>query len=103
MKLCVTNEFGKLKSVLIADAITYFDHVAINDNQSLYYKLSPPVKDLLLEQQRVFFKTLEANGVELIFSTPLFDCPDQLNTRDPSFVIGNIFFVSAMKESLRAS
>jgi len=101
MKLCVTNEFGRLKKVLVADAITYFDHAAINDNQSLYYKLSPPVKALLLEQQKTFFKVLEDNGVELIFATPMYDCPDQLNTRDPSFVIGDTFFVSAMKESLR--
>lgn len=102
MKLCVTNEFGRLKKVLVADAITYYDHAAINDNQSLYYKLSPPVKELLLEQQKTFFKVLEDNGVELIFATPMYNCPDQLNTRDPSFVVGDTFFVSAMKESLRA-
>lgn len=101
MKLHVKNEFGNLRKVLVADAITYFEHPAINDNQSLYYKISPPSKELLIRQQRLFFEALNANGVDLIYSQPLFDCPDQLNTRDPSFVIGNKLFVSSMKESLR--
>lgn len=101
MELSVYNEYGKLKDVIVADVSTYFDHEAINDNQSLYYKTNPPNKELMIKQQREFFDVLRREGINLIFSKPLFDCPDQLNTRDPSFVIGDMFFVSSMKESLR--
>lgn len=97
----VTNEYGTLKSVLVATANNYFDHDPINDNQTIYYKKSPPDKKKLLLQQEAFFDVLRKHNVSLVFSKSLDDCPDQLNTRDPSFVIGNTFFVSSMKESLR--
>jgi len=57
----------------------------------------------MVEQQMKFFDVLEETGAKLIHTTPLWDCPDQLNTRDPSFVIGNTFFVSSMKETLRVN
>ena len=101
MRIKINDEFSKLKTVIVASAETYYDHDAINNNQLLYYQESPPSKKLLIEQQKRFFEILDVNGVELLFSTPLMDCPDQLNTRDPSFCIGNTFFISAMKESLR--
>lgn len=97
----VNNEFGTLKSVLVARADTYYDHEPINDNQTIYYKKSPPDKAKLLLQQKNFFEVMSQNGICLVFADALADCPDQLNTRDPSFVIGNTFFVSSMKESLR--
>lgn len=101
MQINVNDEFSVLKKVIVASAETYFDHEAINDNQSYYYKYFPPSKDLLLKQQDQFFQTLDQNNIELIFASPLYDCPDQMNTRDPSFCIGNIMFISSMKESIR--
>ena len=103
MQINVNDEYSTLKSVIVASAKTYFDHEAINDNQAYYYQISPPSKELLLKQQDVFFQTLYNHGVELIFASPLNECPDQMNTRDPSFCIGNKIFISSMKESIRAS
>ncbi len=101
MKVNIQNEFSKLKSVIVASAKTYFDHEAINDNQTFYYRMSPPSKELLLKQQDVFFETLLKNNINLLFSDPIEGCPDQHNTRDPSFCIGEILFISSMKENLR--
>ena len=57
----VNNEFGTLKSVLVARADTYYDHVPINDNQTIYYKKSPPDKAKLLLQQKSFFEVMRQN------------------------------------------
>lgn len=101
IKVNVDSEYYALHNVIVASAETYFDHIAINNNQELYYKKNPPIKELLVEQQKHFFDLLYKSDVNLVFSNPLNDCPDQLNTRDPSFSIGNTFFVSSMKESIR--
>lgn len=102
MNLQINNEYSTLKKAIVASAITYYDHEAINNNQAYYYKHSSPSKSLLIEQQKVFFDVLDTNGVELLFAEEKGNCPDQLNTRDPAFCIGDTLYISAMKEPLRA-
>lgn len=100
MKVSINNEYGTLKCALVASASTYFHHSPINNNQKVYANCCPQKTDLLNEQSK-FFEVLRNLGVQLIFSQPQADCPDQHNARDASFVIGEHFFVSNMKEPLR--
>ena len=102
MFINVNNEFGTLRSVLVASAETYFKHTPINNNQAHYLKEALPEKEAIVKQQADFFNVLSSFGVSMLFSEPLYDCPEQHNSRDASFSIGNMFFVSNMKESLRS-
>lgn len=99
--LNVFTEYEQLKKVLMASVSTFQLHKPINRTQEYYYKIAPPDKSILLEEQEQFFDVLRDNGVDIILATPRNDCTNQLNTRDVAFVVGNSFVVSPMKEPIR--
>lgn len=103
LKINVKNEVNPLKIVLMASVANFKLHEPINDTQKYYYANNPPVKEKLIEQQNQFVKTLEENGVRVIWVPMREDSANQINTRDVGFSIGNTFVVSKMKEKIRSN
>ncbi len=101
MRLHVANEYGRLKKVLMAPVGNFYLHEPINSAQEYYYRHDPPLNEKLVEQQGYFAKTLEENGVEVVWARGLDSSPNQVNTRDIAFVIGETLVVSSLKEKIR--
>jgi len=99
--LQVRNEYGTLKSVLMASVDTFHLHEPINSTQEFYYKNDPPVLSKLIQEQQSFVDVLLQRDVQVIWADRREDCTNQLNTRDVAFVVGNTFVVSPMRKKER--
>lgn len=97
----VKNEYGKLKKVLMASIESFQIHDPINLTQKFYYKDNPPILRKAIIEQKRFVDTLLAHDVEIVWAEKRVDCTNQVNTRDVSFVIGDNFIISPMKEKER--
>ena len=103
IKINVKNEVDPLKVVLMARVSNFELHEPINNTQQYYYKNNPPIKEILIKQQNQFVKTLEDNGVRVVWVPMRKDSTNQINTRDVGFSIGNTFVISKMKEKIRSN
>lgn len=101
MNINIKNEYGKLKSVLMASIDNYKLHEPINMTQKYYYENNPPNIELLKQQHKKFIDTLKENNIDICFVENREDSPLQFNTRDVAFVIGSQLFVCNMKENIR--
>lgn len=101
MKVSVTNEYGTLKSVIMASVDNYTDHEPINDTQKRFFKDSRPVREKMVSEQRTFANIIEQYSAEILWADSLEGCPLQLYTRDVSFAIGNKLVISEMSAPIR--
>jgi N-dimethylarginine dimethylaminohydrolase len=107
MKINVDNEYGKLKNVLMCSASGYIenekeDPAHCNNPTSIHYSgvLKPKLKDLIREQNE-FHNTIKKHSSEIILADLVESASVQVFTRDLSFVIGDKFFISNLKEPSR--
>jgi N-dimethylarginine dimethylaminohydrolase len=101
MKININNEYGRLRSVLLASIKNFKIDEPINITQKYYYENDPPKLNLLIKQQNAFIDVLNKFNVLIHWSPEREDSPLQFNTRDVAFCIGDKFFISRMKENIR--
>ena len=97
----VDNEYGTLKSVIMASVGNYFDHEPINSTQETFFRLSRPNRDRMVNEQKMFANILKEHSVEILWADSLKECPLQVHTRDVSFAIGNKLVISEMGSPIR--
>lgn len=104
MRINVDNEYGKLKTVVVASA-NYYDpsDVALNNETIKYYVANDkaPNKELMLKEQKQFWNELEKRGINLVVADQVDGAKGQMFTRDLAFVIGDKIFVSNMRKENR--
>lgn len=104
MRINVDNEYGKLKTVVVASA-NYYDpsDVALNNETIKYYVATgkAPDKELILEEQKQFWNELEKRGINLVVADQVDGAKGQMFTRDLAFVIGDKIFISNMRKENR--
>ncbi len=104
LKLCVTSETGRLRSVIIGypDNFHQIPPEIIKETQKQYY-FGPerPTRERIMAELAGFKQTLVQHGVELFQPQPLDSVPDQLMTRDIGVVIGHTFVITQMARASR--
>ena len=101
MKVNVTNEYGTLRSTIMASVEYYYDHAPINSTQEKFFKNSRPNKDKMKKEQKEFADVLKRYSVEILWADSLENCPLQIHARDVSFAIGNKLVISEMGAPIR--
>lgn len=100
----INNEYGKLKSVVVASG-AYFDpaNLAINNATIRYYAQNgdAPTKEAIVAEQHIFWDKLKELGIEVIEAELVDGARGQMFTRDLAFVIGDKFFIANMKKENR--
>lgn len=104
MNVNINNEYGKLKSVVVASA-AYFnpDSLALNNETIKFYAENGgvPSKEDILKEQKVFWNKLRELNVNVLEAELIDGVKGQMFTRDLAFVIGNKFFISNMRKENR--
>lgn len=104
MEINITNEYDKLKSVIVASA-NYFDPntLALNNETIKYYSDNNKKidKNKILSEQDKFWTLLKKIEINILVASNVDGAKGQMFTRDLAFVIGNKFFISNMKKENR--
>ena len=104
MEINITNEYDKLKSVIVASA-NYFDPntLALNNETIKYYSDNNKKidKNKILSEQDKFWTLLKKFEINILVASNVDGAKGQMFTRDLAFVIGNKFFISNMKKENR--
>lgn len=108
IKIHIRHEFDKLQKAIVHDAsnaasLTMAEFRQLLPPQVLekHPETGPIYKERLIEQHVQYLAFLQRHGVELIFVEPQPQAFVQLFTRDPSFVVGDTFFISRMRNPRR--
>ena len=104
MEINITNEYDKLKNVIVASA-NYFDPntLALNNETVKYYADNNKKidKNKILSEQNKFWSLLKKFKIDVLVASNVDGAKGQMFTRDLAFVIGNKFFISNMKKENR--
>lgn len=95
-----TNEYGKLKQVVVVSPEYMQINEIINETQKHFLKENIVI-DKAVSQHKAFVEALEKNGSEVIHLQPSSEFNEQVFTRDIGFTIHDQFFVSSMNTDVR--
>ena len=101
LKVDVRNEYGTLRSTIMASVSNYFHHEPINSTQEKFFRRSHPDRDRMVSEQKAFADVLEKYSVEILWADTLKDRPLQVHARDASFAIGDKLVISGMRAPIR--
>jgi N-dimethylarginine dimethylaminohydrolase len=86
----------------MCSASCYHGEESSHDPSSAFYRgKQKPNPKSLIKEQNTYFDILKKYDAKILLATPTEGAFDQVFTRDPLFVIGDILFLSNMKESVR--
>ncbi|CAN7217140.1 dimethylarginine dimethylaminohydrolase family protein [Rossellomorea sp. LjRoot5] len=95
-----TNEYGKLKKVVVVSPENMQINEIINETQKHFLKENIDI-DKAVSQHNTFVEALEENGSEVIHLQPSPEFNEQVFTRDIGFTIHDQFFVASMNTDVR--
>ncbi|MEI2664460.1 dimethylarginine dimethylaminohydrolase family protein [Rossellomorea sp. LJF3] len=95
-----TNEYGKLKKVVVVSPENMRINEIINETQKHFLKENIDI-DKAVSQHKAFVEELEENGSEVIHLQPSPEFNEQVFTRDIGFTIHDQFFVASMNTDVR--
>ncbi|MCC5801988.1 dimethylarginine dimethylaminohydrolase family protein [Rossellomorea vietnamensis] len=95
-----TNEYGKLKKVVVVSPENMQINEIINETQKHFLKENIDI-DKAVSQHKAFVEALEKNGSEVIHLQPSPEFNEQVFTRDIGFTIHDQFFVASMNTDVR--
>ena len=95
-----TNEYGKLKKVVVVSPENMQINEIINETQKHFLQENINT-DKAVSQHSIFVETLEKHGAEVIHLTPSPEMNEQVFTRDIGFTIHDRFFVASMNTDVR--
>jgi N-dimethylarginine dimethylaminohydrolase len=95
-----SNEYGKLKKVIVVSPENMQINEIINETQKHFLKENINIDKAVL-QHKSFVDTLEKNGSEVIHLQPSPEFNEQVFTRDIGFTIHDQFFVASMNTDVR--
>ncbi|MFC7785754.1 MULTISPECIES: dimethylarginine dimethylaminohydrolase family protein [unclassified Rossellomorea] len=95
-----SNEYGKLKKVVVVSPENMQINEIINETQKHFLKENINI-DNAVQQHKNFVDTLEKNGSEVIHLQPSPEFNEQVFTRDIGFTIHDQFFVASMNTDVR--
>ncbi|WRP06002.1 arginine deiminase family protein [Rossellomorea aquimaris] len=95
-----SNEYGKLKKVVVVSPENMQINEIINETQKHFLKENINIDKAVL-QHKNFVDTLEKNGSEVIHLQPSPEFNEQVFTRDIGFTIHDQFFVASMNTDVR--
>ncbi|PFG04816.1 arginine deiminase family protein [Bacillus sp. es.034] len=95
-----TNEYGKLKKVVVVSPENMQINEIINETQKHFLKENIDI-DKAVSQHKRFVDVLEKNGSEVIHLQPSSELNEQVFTRDIGFTIHDQFFVASMNTDVR--
>lgn len=95
-----TNEYGKLKKVVVVSPENMQINEIINETQKHFLKENIDI-DKAVSQHKTFVEALEENGSEVIHLQPSPEFNEQVFTRDIGFTIHDQFFVASMNTDVR--
>ncbi|WP_374054805.1 dimethylarginine dimethylaminohydrolase family protein [Rossellomorea sp. FM04394] len=95
-----SNEYGKLKKVVVVSPENMQINEIINETQKHFLKENINI-DKAVQQHKHFVDTLEKNGSEVIHLQPSPEFNEQVFTRDIGFSIHDQFFVASMNTDVR--
>lgn len=95
-----TNEYGKLKKVVVVSPENMQINEIINETQKHFLKENIDI-DKAVSQHKTFVDVLEKNGSEVIHLQPSSELNEQVFTRDIGFTIHDQFFVASMNTDVR--
>ncbi|MCA1065042.1 arginine deiminase family protein [Rossellomorea sp. AcN35-11] len=101
-KAFCSNEYGKLKKVLVVSPENMQINEIINETQKHFQKENINI-DKAVRQHDKFVETLRKNGSEVIHLDPSQELNEQVFTRDIGFTIHDEFFVASMNTDIRRS
>ncbi|TMU84467.1 hypothetical protein FGG79_16390 [Bacillus sp. BHET2] len=99
-KTYCSNEYGKLKKVVVVSPENMQINEIINETQKHFLKENINI-DKAVQQHETFVDTLKKNGSEVIHLQSSKEFNEQVFTRDIGFTIHDQFFVSAMNTEVR--
>ncbi len=106
--LCIGDEFGELQSAIVQDASNARDvsmeelcRIITPENLRRHPETGALSAALIREQLERLREILDDAGVLLIQPASQPDAPFQFYTRDPGFVIGEMFYTGSMGERYR--
>jgi N-dimethylarginine dimethylaminohydrolase len=99
-KTYCTNEYGKLKKVVVVSPENMQINEIINETQKHFLKENIDI-DKAVSQHKRFVEVLEKNGSEVIHLQPSPEFNEQVFTRDIGFTIHDQFFVASMNTDVR--
>ena len=99
-KTYCTNEYGKLKKVVVVSPENMQINEIINETQKHFLQDNINI-DKAVSQHKIFVDTLEQYGSEVIHLQPSPELNEQVFTRDIGFSIHDQFFVSSMNTDVR--
>ena len=106
----VMDEFGPLEVAIVHDAENVIDlsrdHIEEGiDAATLkdHPESGPVVRKRVLEQHSEMLEALAHLGVKFLHPSSVDRAHSQIFTRDPSFVVGERFFVAALRDAFRIS
>lgn len=95
-----TNEYGKLKKVVLCEPKHMTIRDVINDTQKHFQNEGIHIQ-VAMKQHKEFVKKLEEHDVEVILLPPAKKFPEQVFTRDIGFTLGHTIFVADMANKIR--
>ncbi|NMH69062.1 hypothetical protein HF072_09705 [Bacillus sp. RO3] len=101
-KAFCSNEYGKLKKVLVVSPENMQINEIINETQKYFQKENINI-DKAVRQHDKFVETLRKNGSEVIHLDSSPELNEQVFTRDIGFTIHDEFFVASMSTDIRRS
>jgi N-dimethylarginine dimethylaminohydrolase len=99
-KTYCTNEYGKLKKVVVVSPENMQINEIINETQKHYLKENIDI-DKAVSQHKTFVETLKKYGSEVVHLQPSPEFNEQVFTRDIGFTIHDQFFVASMNTDVR--
>jgi N-dimethylarginine dimethylaminohydrolase len=99
-KTYCSNEYGKLKKVVVVSPENMQINEIINETQKHFLDDNINIDKAVLQHEK-FVDTLEKNGAEVIHLQPSLEFNEQVFTRDIGFTIHDQFFVSSMNTDVR--
>ncbi|MCR8847696.1 arginine deiminase family protein [Rossellomorea sp. SC111] len=99
-KTYCTNEYGKLKKVVVVSPENMQINEIINETQKHFLKENIDI-DKAVSQHKRFVEVLDKNGSEVIHLQPSPEFNEQVFTRDIGFTIHDQFFVASMNTDVR--
>ena len=100
----VASETGVLRTVMLcAPHDIDYHHDPINSVQRHYYEElgERPDPDRIARQHEGLAETFIRHNVDIIWATPIPECPEQIFTRDVAMVLGDRFIINNLKEEVR--
>ncbi|PFA70357.1 hypothetical protein CN378_00775 [Bacillus sp. AFS015802] len=99
-KTYCTNEYGKLKKVVVVSPENMQINEIINETQKHFLNENINI-DKAVQQHETFVEVLEKHGSEVIHLQPSQELNEQVFTRDIGFSIHDQFFVASMNTDVR--